>query len=171
MKGNSELDILNIVLGNLCTLLAMGTDSISATQKTTTRVLWVQNLSQLFYCASAIFLKGYSAAVQNVISIIRNMVAIKKIDSKAVQWFLVILGTILGLWFNNLGWMGLVPVIANLQYTLVIFHFQNNDKVLKISFLTSALMFTFFSLFIYNFVGVITNFVVAVTTAISLFKR
>ena len=165
------MDILNIILGNLCTLLAMGTDSLSATQKTTTRVLWVQNISQLLYCGSAIFLRGYSAAAQNIASIVRNLVAIKQVDSKVVQWFLVIFGAILGLCLNNLGWVGLIPVIANLQYTLVIFQFQNNDKALKISFLISALMFTFFSLTIYNFVGVVTNFVVAITTAISLFKR
>lgn len=165
------MDILSIIIGNICSLLAMGTDSISATQKTASRVLWVQSLSQLIYCTGAILLKGYSAAVQNAVSIIRNLVAIKKVDSKAVQWFLAILGVILGLYFNNLGWIGLVPVIANLQYTVVIFRFQNNDKMLKISFLISALMFTGFSLTIYNFVGVFTNFIVAVTTAISLFKH
>lgn len=165
------MDILNIIAGNICSLLAMATDSLSAAQKTVTRVLWVQCLSQLIYCIGAIVLKGYSAAVQNAVSIIRNFVAIKKIDSKAVQWFLVILSVILGLFFNNLGWMGLVPVIANLQYTVAIFRFQNNDKALKISFLISALMFTCFSLVIYNFVGVVSNFVVAATTFISLVKR
>ena len=165
------MDIRNIIIGNICSLLAMGTDSISATQKTTTRVLWVQNLSQLIYCIGAILLKGYSAAAQNAVSIVRNLVAIKKIDSKAVQWFLVILAVILGLWFNNLGLVGLLPVIANLQYTIVIFQFQSNDRILKISFLISALMFTGFSLVIYNFVGVFTNFIVAVTTFLSLIKR
>lgn len=165
------MDIPSIIIGNICSLLAMGTDSVSATQKSATRVLLVQSLSQLIYCTGAVFLKGYSAAVQNAVNIVRNFVAIKKMDSKAVQWLLVIVGAILGVYFNNLGWVGLVPVIANLQYTIVIFRFQHNDKALKISFLISALMFTGFSLVIYNFVGVFTNFVVAVTTMISLFKR
>lgn len=165
------MDILNIVIGNICSLLAMVTDSVSATQKTVSRVLWVQTASQLIYGIGAVILRGYSAAVQNAVSIIRNLTAIKKVQNKAIEWSLVVLGVILGLCFNNLGWMGLLPVIANLQYTVAIFRFQNNDKALKISFLISALMFTCFSFVIYNFVGVFTNFVVAVTTLISLFKR
>ena len=41
----------------------------------------VQNVSQLFYLASSILLKGYSSAIQNVASILRNFVAIRKIES------------------------------------------------------------------------------------------
>ena len=165
------MNILNIVIGNICSLLAMVTDSASSVQKTVSRVLLVQTASQLIYGIGAVILRGYSAAIQNAVSILRNLVAIKKIQNKVIEWVLVILGVILGLYFNNLGWMGLLPIVANLQYTISIFRFQNNDTALKISFLISALMFTVFSLVIYNFVGVFTNFVVAVTTFISLFKH
>lgn len=164
------MNIINIVFGNICSLLAMVTDSISSTRKTATGVLWVQNASQLFYCIGAVVLKGYSGAVQNVVSVVRNLVVIYGVNSKLIEWILLILGVILGLVFNNLGWVGLLPVIANLQYTLAVFRFHDNERAIKISFLLSAVMFSVFSVAIINIVGLFTNLVVAVTTTVFLTK-
>ena len=160
----------NIILGNICSLLAMGSDSLSSAQPTTKRVLWMQNLSQSIYCIGAILLRGYSAAVQNAVSILRNLVAIKGISQKWMEWGLTLLGVALGVVLNNLGWIGLLPVIANLQYTIVIFRFRGNEKILKTSFFVNSLMFAVFNGAIWSIVGIVTNLVVAASTAISLIK-
>ena len=164
------MNYLNIILGNICSLLAMGSDSISSAQRSTKRVLWMQNLSQVIYCLGAVFLNAYSACAQNLVSILRNLVAICKISSKWLEWSLTILGVALGLAFNNRGWVGLLPVIANLQYTLVIFRFRGNERILKLSFLINALLFSIFNGAVLSIVGVFTNLVVAISTAISLAK-
>ena len=162
---------INLILGNLCSLLAMGTDSISSAQKTTKKVLAYQNLSQLLYATGTILLRGYSGAVQNFVSILRNLVAMRGIDHKWIQWLLAILGVVLGLAFNNLGLVGLLPVIANLQYTLVMFRYQNNERALKLSFLVAVAMFSVFNLAIWNLVGFVTNLIVLVTILIFLLKK
>ena len=164
------MNTMSIIIGNVCSLLAMVTDSISSTRKTAKGVLWVQNLSQLIYCTGSFILKGYSACAQNLVSILRNLVAIKGINSKAIEWFMVVLGVALGIGFNNLGFVGLLPVIANLQYTLVVFKFKDNERALKISFVFCCILFAVFNLFILNFVGVVTNLFVIVTTVIVLWK-
>ena len=164
------MNIVSIIFGNICSLLAMATDSISSTRKTPKSVLWVQNASQLFYCIGAIILKGYSGAVQNVVSIIRNLIVIRDINSRFLEWTLLILGVFLGLFFNNLGWVGLLPVIANLQYTIAVFKFHDNERAIKVSFMLGAVMFSVFSLAIWNIVGLFTNLVVGVTTAVYLIK-
>ena len=161
----------SILIGNLCTLLAMGANSLSATRKTTKSMLQCQNLSQLIYCISAIVLSGYSAAVQNVVSIFRNMVAVRNIKSKALEWTLVALGVVLGIAFNNRGWLGLLPVVGNLQYTLSIFKFKGNDRAVKFSFLLSVVAFLIFNISLYNFVGVVADSTVIITTAIALIKE
>ena len=163
--------VVRIILGNACSLLAMVTDSVSSTRKTAKGVLWVQNLSQVSYFASAMFLKGYSSAVQNVVSLVRNLAAIRKIESKAVEWSLVLVGVTMGLWFNNLGLIGYLPVLANLQYTLAVFRFRDNERALKIAFALCVLMFAVFNAAILNFVGVGSNLVVLATTLVNLFKK
>jgi hypothetical protein len=88
------MNIIALIAGNVCSLLAMGTDSISSSRKNINSMLWVQNASQLFYAVGSILLKGYSGAVQNVVCIVRNLVVIKGIKSKFIEWLLVILGVV-----------------------------------------------------------------------------
>ena len=165
------MDIMTFISGNIFSLLAMLSDSASSTRKTTKGILWVQNLSQVFYCVGSIILKGYSSAAQNVVSIIRNFVAIKKINSKELEWILIALGVVLGVVFNNLGPVGYLPVVANLQYTLVMFKFKDNERALKISFVVCNVLFMVFNQVILNFVGVISNIVVMTATLISIFRK
>jgi len=161
----------NLIIGNLCTLLAMGSNAFSATRKTVKGVLLTQNLSQVIYCISAIVLSGYSAAVQNVVSIVRNFAASRNIRSRVLQWTLAIAGVVLGVVFNNRGLVGLLPVIGNFQYTLAIFRVQNNEQALKISFLISVASYVVFNGVIYNFVGVVSDLFVVVTTAVVLIRK
>ena len=164
------MNISSLIIGNLCSLFAMGTDSFSATRKTAKGVLLVQCLSQFFYGFGSIILKGYSGAVQNAMSVLRNVMAIKGIKSKALEWGIVVLGVILGLAFNNIGIWGLMPTIANLQYTLVVFKFPNDERALKISFMFSVILFIIFNAAILNLVGVVTNLIIFATTTISLIR-
>ena len=161
----------NIVIGNICSLLGMVTDSVSSTRKTAKDVLLIQSASQLIYCIGTVVLKGYSGAVQNVVSILRNLIAIKKIENRAVEWMLVALGVALSVGFNNRGWIGCLPVIANLQYTLSVFRFKDNERALKTSFVVCIGLFAVFNFAIYNFVGMCGNLVVLVTTLIMLFRK
>ena len=165
------MNSVTLVVGNLCSLLAMITDSISSTRKTAKGVLMVQNLSQTFYGIGAVVLRGYSGAVQNAVSILRNFLAIGNVTGKAVQWIMVALGVGFGIFFNNLGLVGWLPIVANLEYTLSVFRFQNNEQALKIAFLVSMALFVVFNIFILNFVGVITNTIVLVAGIMSLCSR
>jgi len=165
------MNAISVIIGNICSLLAMVTDSISSTRKTAKGVLHVQNISQLIYCIGTILLKGYSGAAQNVVSILRNFAAIRKIESKLVQWILVLLGVVLGIAFNNLGWVGYLPIIANLQYTLAVFKYKDNGHALKISFAICVGLFIVFNVAILNFVGACSNLVVLCTTLVMLFKK
>ena len=165
------MNTVSIVLGNVCSLLAMVTDSVSATRKTAKGVLMAQIASQVIYCTGAILLKGYSSAVQNVVSIGRNVVAIRKIDSKVIEWILVLLGVVFGIVFNNLGWIGLLPVIANLEYTLAVFKFKDKERALKIAFTICVGMFVIFNLAILNFVGAASNLFVMITALVTLLKK
>ena len=160
-----------LIVGNACSLLAMVTDSISNTRKTTRGVLAVQSVSQVIYGIGAAVLGGYSGTVQNAVSVVRNVLVIKGVDSKVVQAILVIAGVALGIYFNNLGLVGWLPIIANLEYTLAVFFFRNNERALKISFMIAVILFGTFNGFIYNVVGVITNAVVLVTGVIALTRK
>lgn len=158
-------------IGNLSSLCAMVTDSLSARRKTGKGVLVMQTISQILYLLGAVALKGYSAAVQNAVSVLRNVCAIRKWNSKVLEWAFVIVALVLGLLFNNLGFMGLLPVIANLQYSLCVFRYRDNERALKISFVFCTIAFSIFNAVIQNYVGTVANLVVMVTLILYLVKN
>ena len=162
--------MLEVIIGNICSLLAMLADSFGSTRKKAKEVLLMQAVSQGIYCIGSIVLKGYSAAVQNVIGVIRNLIATRKGSHKAVEWILIVLGVALGIVFNNRGWLGWFPILANLEYSLAIYWFKDNEYILKITFAVYMLMYTVFNLCLFNFVGFIANMVVILTTVTCIIR-
>ena len=163
--------MLGLIIGNVCSLLAMVTDSISSSRRTAKGVLMVQNISQLIYCIGAIVLRGYSAAVQNAISILRNFAAMREKQNKWIEYGLIVLGVVLGVCFNNRGIAGLLPVAANLQYSIAVFRFRDNERALKISFMIAVFSFAVFNAVLMNIVGVISNLVVFFAAIANLWKK
>ena len=160
-----------IIIGNVCSIFAMISDSISGTRKKRSQMLGVQIISQFFYGAGSFILKGYSSVAQNVVAVLRNLAGIKEVRNRAVEWSLVLLGVILGAVFNNRGIFGWLPIIANFEYSVSIFRFKDNDTALKISFIINMVMYSVFSFIISNYVSGIANFIVAITTAVALVKN
>lgn len=160
-----------IIIGNACFLLAMLADAFSSSRKSPKGVLIAQSVGQAIYCAGSIFLKGYSASVQNAVSILRNMAALGKKQRRWVEYVLILLGVVLGIYFNNRGIAGWLPVIANLEYSIAVFRFKDNERALKIAFVICVLMFAVFNVIIMNIVGLIVNCVVIATTIAFLSKK
>ncbi len=161
----------DIIIGNICSLCAMVSDSVSGTRKKHGEILAVQMLSQVFYGAGSIILKGYSSTAQNVVAILRNLAAMKNVKSKVVEWTLIGRGVVLGIAFNNRGLLGWLPIVANFGYSVAVFRFRDNEKGLKLAFIVNMLMYCVFSFAILNYVGGVSNIAVAVTPAVSLFRE
>ena len=160
----------DVIIGNIAALCAMITDSISGTRKKRRQILGIQIISQFFYGAAAFILKGYSGTAQNVVAVFRNIAAMKNIKSKALEWGLIAAGVVLGIVFNNRGLVGWLPIIANLEYSLAVFRFMDKENWLKAAFIVNMLLFVVFSYAIRNYVGIVSNLVVAVATAVSMVR-
>ena len=159
-----------IIIGSILSLCAMISDSVSGTRKKHSEIMAVQIVSQFFYGASSIVLKGYSSTAQNVVAVFRNFAAIKNVKSKVLEWVLILAGVALGFVFNNRGLLGWLPIIANLEYSVAVFRLRDNEKLLKLAFIVNMIMYAVFSAVIMNYVGVLSCTVIAVTTAVSLIR-
>ena len=148
----------------------MVTDSFSGTRKKHSQIMAVQIVSQFFYAASSIVLKGYSSTAQNVVAVFRNFAAMKNVKSKVLEWGLILAGVVLGIAFNNRGILGWLPIVANLEYSISVFKLKDNENALKLAFIINMVMYAVFNLAIMNYVGTVSCSVIAVTTAVSLIK-
>ena len=162
---------ISLLLGNGCSLLATLSNMFASTRKTARGVLLVQSLAQVFYFLCGIFLKGYSGSVQNLVSIVRNFVAMgKKKSSKWVEWALIAAAVVLGVVFNNRGLAGWLPIVGNLEYSLAVFRFRDDQRMLKAALVVSLLIFVVFNVIIGNVVGTVADTVIAITTMIDLWR-
>ena len=159
-----------VIIGNLFSLCAMVSDSVSGTRKKHSEIMAVQIVSQFFYAASSIALKGYSSTAQNVVAVFRNLAAMKNVKSKVLEWALILAGVALGIAFNNRGLLGWLPIIANLEYSISVFRLKDNEMALKLAFIVNMIMYAVFSVVIMNYVGAVSCTVIAVTTALSLLR-
>ena len=155
---------MSIIIGNILSLCAMISDSISGTRKKHSEIMAVQIVSQFFYGSSSFVLKGYSGTVQNIVAVFRNYAAMKNIKSKFIEWVLIALAVVFGIIFNNNGLIGYLPVIANFEYSVSVFKFKNNEKALKIAFIVNMVMFAIFNFVIKNYIGTLSCVIISLTT-------
>ena len=78
------METSEILIGNICSLCAMITDGISGTRKNPRHILGAQLISQFFYGAGSFVLKGYSSTVQNIVSVLRNLAAMKNVSQPRI---------------------------------------------------------------------------------------
>lgn len=161
--------MVEIIIGNVCSVFGMVSDSFSSTRKTNRSMLLVQIISQLFYGIGSFVLKGYSAVAQNAVTVVRNLVAMKGKTSRIVEWILILSGVLLGIAFNNRGIIGYLPVVANLEYSVAVFYVRS-ERGLKASFMVNAVFFSVFNFILRNYVGFVTNIVVAITTLVAIIR-
>lgn len=160
-----------IIIGNILSLCATASDSISGTRKKHGQMMYIQIVSQFFYGASSIVLKGYSSTAQNIVAVFRNFAAAKNVKSKVLEWILIAAGVVLGVVLNNRGLLGWLPIVANLEYSIAVFRFKDNQTALKLAFIINMVMYAAFSLVIMNYVGAASCSVIMVTTAVSLIRE
>lgn len=125
-----------ILIGNLVALIGSGFMAYSGTQECKKKFLFLQTIQIFLFVISNILLGGITGAIINFISCIRNILCYKNKLSKNFVYLLIVVSTIISLYFNNLGYIGLLPVLAFIVYTL----FINIKDVFKFKILVILVM-------------------------------
>lgn len=116
----------------------------SGTRKQKSKIVIIQTIQILLFVISNLLLGGFTGAIINVICIIRNLLYYKNLLKTNVKVILIILSILFTIPFNNLGFIGLLPLISNVVYIL----FMHLKNVVNFKLLIS---FTTFLWLIYDF--------------------
>ncbi len=162
--------MINIVIGNILSLVATCFTIANGTRKNKRDMLMCDMGSALSFTLCDWVLKGYSGVVQNLVGLTRDIVALFVKDGKVIGWILVACGVIFGVYFNNHGLIGLLPVVTCCYYSVCVLNPNASPKVLKIALILNSISFAIYSAVLWNVVGVCTNTVVIITTAIAVLK-
>ena len=133
-----------IIIGNIIALIASLLMVYSGLIKKKEKIIFIQTIQIALSVLSNIALGGITGAIRNAISCLRNILCYKEklgIKSKSI---IIIASIFLSLRFNNLGIIGLLPVISTVVYTF----FMNIKDIVKFKYL---IIFTMILWFIYDF--------------------
>ncbi|MBR1605678.1 MAG: YgjV family protein [Alphaproteobacteria bacterium] len=121
--------MFSLILGNIFSLLAVICLGISVLKKNKKSLIGWQILDTVFCVASTFVLQSYSAVVTNSVSLARNIVAYYNQLSRFMAFVFSLLIVIVGLYLNNRGVIGYLPIIASVQYTICLYITKNEQQM------------------------------------------
>lgn len=148
--------MINVVIGNTVALIASLLMVYSGFLKKKNKILYVQTVQILLFIVSNLVLGGITGAIINAISCIRNILCYKDRLRAKEKVVIALLSIILSLKFNNLGLIGLLPLLSTLCYILV----MNTKDVIKFKILiiATACMWLIYDIYIKSYTSAIFDF-------------
>ncbi len=119
----------SLIWGNIFSLLAVLCMAVSVVVKSKKKLIGWQILDTAFFIASTYVLRSYSAVVANTLSLIRNLFAYYNKLNSVLTIIFCGLAVAIGLYLNNRGVIGWLPVVATLQYTICLYVTKNEQQM------------------------------------------
>ncbi len=107
---------MSLVIGNIIALIASILMVFSGIIKKKKGVIYVQSLQIGLFVISNLVLNGISGAIINAISLVRNILCYKDRLGFKEKIIITFVSTLLTIYFNNLGLIGLLPLISTVVY-------------------------------------------------------
>lgn len=159
-----------LFIGNIFSLLAAICIGVSVIKKNKIDLIGWQVFDVLFCVLSSFVLASYAAATTNTVALIRNVLAYKNRLTKNLTWVLTLLCVIVGLWANNRGVIGLLPIIASGSYT-VLMYITKDEQQMRWALVSNLILWLVHDAYIQSYPLAVMDFVLSVWTAMHIYKN
>lgn len=159
-----------LIIGNLFSLFSVLCLAVSVVKKNKNDLILWQLWAIVFSAFSCFALKAYAALITCVTDLIRNALAYKNKLNFQLTILLVFLSIFIGLIINNLGWIGLLAIIASASYTIFMYTTKNEQQMRWALVLNQSLWFIH-NIYIQAYPSAITEVILSVWTLIQIFRH
>ena len=155
---------MNIIIGNIIALIASILMVYSGIIKKKEKIVYIQTVQIMMSVLSNVVLGGKTGAIINALNCLRNILYSKNKLHKKERIIIIILAIILSLSFNNLGLIGILPLISTIAYTMLMnIKDIRKFKLLNIFTMTMWLIYDIsiksYTAAIFDFLNIIANFI------------
>ena len=158
-----------IIIGNMISFVAAVLLGLSCWSRNSRRVFIYQLGENLIYSLSAIVFGSYSAAVSTLLSAVRSLLIVKGCYTKKYMCFFAVSTAVLGMITNTKGVIGLLPVIATVQFAYGSYRFTD-IKGIKWMFIINLILWDIYAFWIKDFSSAIAWAITLMITVVSLVK-
>ena len=159
---------MTILIGNILALIASIVMVVASYIKNKEKFLIVQSIQIFLFVLSNIVLGGYSGAIVNALSVLRNLLCYKNRLTKTWIIILCILMIVLSTIYNTNGLIGLLPIIASVMFTVNIN--TKNALSLKIMVVISFTLWLIFDFAIKSYVSSLFDGIGIITACVAIIQ-
>lgn len=160
---------MNIFIGNIIMTVACVIMVCIGLLKTRKQVLWWQSVQIGLMTIASLFLGTIPGLIANIIGIVRNALSYNSKLNKITQVLLSFISVVCILVFNNIGWLGLLPMVATVTYNFTI-NTKNVTK-LKIVLLSTSIMWAIHDFAIQSYIAGVFDILSATTCIIGIIYK
>lgn len=165
-KGIIRMNL--IIIGNIIALIAASISIIIGIIKNRKKIIYIQTIQFFTYTISNLVLGGISGAIADLIGMVRNILSYKEKLTKFAITLILVISTILTLMFNNLGFIGLLPLFSTIIYT--VFINEKNPLKFKLLFLITAILWFFYDFAIKAYTSATFDFFTIITSSVTAYQ-
>ena len=160
--------MVQIIIGNIIALIASILMVLAGFQKKKKKILFIQIIQIALSVISNLVLGGYTGAIINAVSCVRDILCYKEKMGDKEKIIIIILAVGLSFVFNNLGWIGLLPLAATVVYII----FMNTKDVVrfKILIIFSMIMWLIYDLYIKSYTSGVFDFMSVIANLIAILQ-
>jgi len=157
-----------LFIGNAIALLASLVMVYSGFLKEKKKILFVQTIQIGLFILSNIVLGGITGVINNLLNAIQNILCYKDKLGLREKIIITILSIILSIAFNNMGLIGLLPLISTVLYIWL----MNIKDVIKFKILiiSTIAMWLIYNIAIQSYITTIFNFATITANCISIYQ-
>lgn len=158
-----------IIIGEIFSLLAALCLAYSTfSNKKNKMILW-QAINAIFYGLSNLFLGAYSAVVTNILTLFRNTLQVKNKLDRNFTIIICLLMTIVGIIFNNREWLGLLPIVASVSYTICVYVLKSAQQM-RIALIVNLLQWMIIDFLVKSYPMFIMDIIIIIVTFINIVR-
>lgn len=161
-----------IVVANIIILVASLLMVYVGYLKEKKKILYVQLIELCLMVIGGILLNAITGIIINFLECIRNILCYKGKLNNLVKFLIILISSILTLLYNNLGFIGLLPLFGTILNLLIMN--TNNIIKLKLIMAVSMIMWAIYDAYTKAYTGAFFDFmfvVVDVVAIIQIYKR
>lgn len=160
--------MVSIIIGNIIALIASILMVYSGILKQKEKILYFQTVQIGMLVISNIILGGITGAIINALSMIRNILCYKNKLGLKEKIIITILTIILTFKFNNLGYIGLLPLIGTVSY-IWLMNIKDVRKF-KLLIIFTMLMWLIYDVVIKSYTSAIFDFMNIIANMLTLLQ-
>ncbi|MBQ2836418.1 MAG: YgjV family protein [Clostridia bacterium] len=160
--------MIQIIIGNIIALLASLLMVYTGLLRKKEKFIYIQTFQMLLLAISNLILGGITGVITNIFGCIRNILCYKNKLKNTEKIILVVITSVFSLCFNNLGFIGILPLISTVTYTLLI---DLKDVVkFKILVILTVILWFIYDIYIQSYTSAIFDFMTIITNTIAIYK-